>query len=518
MVARAALALVVLAGTLLAATAPAAACSCAARSLEEWGAFTDVGFVGTLVEISPSDMGSLFDNRFTVEEWTHGNRTGSEVVLVGAPGLVSSCDLEIEIGERVAVFAERRPDCELAGALCGRMSGGVVSEQRWPTDPVAGAARVVAIGAFPLGQLAYFGGGGSFLGYSAPGDGTGRAIAVAACRGADLAVLHSGAGQVWLVDLAAAEIVDYPFGEPDYSGSRIGGWPLPIDVSCVDGRVTELVEHIADGLQVRPSFLGPPDLDALDPAGVLLAGRAVIGWNAERVTVHGRDGSRVLAEPQVGEIRHVRTSDGGQRLVMLESRWENEPLSRVRWFDVESGTEEGSIEFDRVDYRVEWVTEGRIAVMGYGQDDGWVDVISAETARVVGSVDRAAEVEGAVLLDGILWTVSGGRVERAQLGGSPELAFTLPTEGPVTLIALESPVPRNQDPERSRAAADVDDEPVPATSLGTATGEPSSASVDDRRATPDPGGSAWPWSAAGRLSSWSGRQPSLRRGDTADSG
>jgi hypothetical protein len=122
--------------------------------------------------------------------------------------------------------------------------------------------------------------------------------------------------------------------------------------------------------------------------------------------------------------------------VMLESRWENEPLSRVRWFDVESGTEEGSIEFDRVDYRVEWVTEGRIAVMGYGQDDGWVDVISAETARVVGSVDRAAEVEGAVLLDGILWTVSGGRVERAQLGGSPELAFTLPTEGPVTLIAL----------------------------------------------------------------------------------
>lgn len=147
MVARLLAVLALLAGGLvLGSAAPAAACSCARLSPEEYAARADVAFVGTATDERAADGEVVY--RFTVET-VHAGRV-SRMQDVVAPRTGSTCDQRLPLDRELLVLgtldARGRPvlqDCQDVAWYAEDSYAGKVAAALGPgTRPLAGRSEV----------------------------------------------------------------------------------------------------------------------------------------------------------------------------------------------------------------------------------------------------------------------------------------------------------------------------------------------------------------------------------------
>jgi hypothetical protein len=130
--------------------APAAACSCAARSDEEAFASADAVFTGTLVEIrtpAGEQWSSADPERFVfdVDEVLKGEVFARQSVVTAREG--ASCGLEIGGPGPFVVFARTASDGVTSGAVDGELYSNLCSGTRLLTDGALPAG--VAAGTVP---------------------------------------------------------------------------------------------------------------------------------------------------------------------------------------------------------------------------------------------------------------------------------------------------------------------------------------------------------------------------------
>jgi hypothetical protein len=133
-------------GLVLGSAAPAAACSCARLSPQEYADRADVAFVGTATSERPAAGELVY--RFTVET-VHAGRV-SRTQDVVAPRTGSTCDqrlpLDRELLVLVGIDARGRPslqDCQDAGWYAEGAFAGKVSAALGPgTRPLPGRSEV----------------------------------------------------------------------------------------------------------------------------------------------------------------------------------------------------------------------------------------------------------------------------------------------------------------------------------------------------------------------------------------
>ena len=100
-------------------------------------AVSDVGFIGALVSVT-GERDAVWD--FDVESWIHGDET-SATIRIDAPRDGAACGFEVAVGERVAVYASKRPSGVWSGGLCTTFAVGdaltSLDEAARATDPDA---------------------------------------------------------------------------------------------------------------------------------------------------------------------------------------------------------------------------------------------------------------------------------------------------------------------------------------------------------------------------------------------
>ena len=121
----------------VATSPPAGACSCMGSPANELAELSDVGFIGTLVSVT-GERDAIWD--FDVESWIHGDET-SATIQIDAPRDGAACGFELAVGERVAVYASKRPTGVWSGGLCSTFTVGdaltSLNEVARATDPEA---------------------------------------------------------------------------------------------------------------------------------------------------------------------------------------------------------------------------------------------------------------------------------------------------------------------------------------------------------------------------------------------
>lgn len=187
MAARVALAVLVFAVALAAATTDAAACSCAIGDPRRMLAAADAAFVGRLVErpAGPfSSSGTLAPYVFHVERTVKGTLPERLEVMSAVSG--ASCGIEATVGARIGLFL-RRVNGRWQSSLCEQVDADVLLAAARPLPPPTGAGPIALLAGGSFGEVRTIAldRTGRTLGY---GRGRGETVLLDVCPGGTRAV------------------------------------------------------------------------------------------------------------------------------------------------------------------------------------------------------------------------------------------------------------------------------------------------------------------------------------------